>query len=69
MEQLRLEIAGMSCGGCIAAVRAALSNVPGIQVQDVSIGKATISIDPAQATVGTVIDAVQDAGYDAREAA
>ena len=69
MEQLRLEIDGMSCGGCVAAVRAALSNVPGIRVEDVSIGKATVAIDPAQANVGAVIDAVQDAGYDAREAA
>ncbi|HEY7569321.1 MAG TPA: heavy-metal-associated domain-containing protein [Gemmatimonadaceae bacterium] len=69
MEQLRLEIDGMSCGGCVAAVRAALSRVPGVRVDDVSIGTATIAIDPSQASVGSVIDAVQDAGYDAREAA
>ncbi len=69
MEQLHLEIEGMSCGGCVAAVRAALTSVPGIRVDEVSIGKASVAIDPAKASVGTVIDAVQDAGYDAREAA
>ena len=69
MEQLNLEIEGMSCGGCVAAVRAALSSVPGIRVDDVSIGQATVAIDPSQASVASVIDAVQDAGYDAREAA
>ena len=69
MEQLHLEIEGMSCGGCVAAVRAALSRVPGVRVDDVSIGKATIAIDRSRASVGSVIDAVQDAGYDAREAA
>jgi len=69
MEQLHLEIEGMSCGGCVAAVRAALSAVPGIRVDDVSIGKATIAIDTSKANIATVIDAVQDAGYDAREAA
>jgi len=69
MEQLHLEIEGMSCGGCVAAVRAALSAIPGIRVDDVSIGKATIAIDASKANIATVIDAVQDAGYDAREAA
>lgn len=69
MEQLHLEIEGMSCGGCVSAVRAALSSVPGIRVEDVSIGKATIAIDPSRASVSSVIDAVQDAGYGAREAA
>ncbi len=69
MEQFHLEIEGMSCRGCVAAVRAALSVVPGIRVDDVSIGKASVAIDPATASVAAVIDAVQDAGYDAREAA
>ncbi|MGH7693696.1 MAG: heavy-metal-associated domain-containing protein [Gemmatimonadaceae bacterium] len=69
MEQVHLEIEGMSCSGCVAAVRAALSAVPGIRVDDVSIGKATIAIDASQASIATLIDAVQDAGYDAREAA
>lgn len=69
MQQIRLEIDGMSCGGCVAAVRAALNDVPGVEVQDVRIGSATVAIDPARINVGGVIDAVQDAGYDAREAA
>jgi len=69
MQQVHLEIEGMSCGGCVAAVRAALSAVPGIRVEDVSIGKATIAMDAAQASIASVIDAVQDVGYDAREAA
>jgi copper chaperone CopZ len=37
-------------------------------VRDVAIGSATVVLDPAQTDVGTIIDAVQDAGYEAREA-
>jgi len=69
MKQIRLEIEGMSCGHCVASVRSALAGLAGVQVADVRIGEATVTLDPAQASVGELIDAVQDAGYEAREAA
>ncbi len=69
MEKVRLEIEGMSCGHCVASVRSALAGVAGVQVADVRIGEATVTLDPAQARIGALIDAVQDAGYEAREAA
>jgi copper chaperone CopZ len=69
MKQLNLSIEGMSCDHCLASVRKALASVPGVTVRDVAIGSATVVLDPAQTDVGTIIDAVQDAGYEAREAA
>lgn len=69
MNELHFEIYGMSCGHCLASVRDALGSVPGVTVRDVQIGKATVLVDPTQASVGAIIDAVQDAGYEAREAA
>ncbi|MGQ0642679.1 MAG: heavy-metal-associated domain-containing protein [Gemmatimonadaceae bacterium] len=69
MQELRFDIDGMSCGHCIAAVRKALSAVPGVTVSDVRIGSATVVVDPAQTSVGSLIDAVQDVGYEARESA
>ena len=45
METISLAIAGMSCGHRVAAVRRALAAVPGVQVQDVRIGGATVSAD------------------------
>ena len=69
MKQLKLEVAGMSCGHCVAAVREALSAVPGVKVEDVKIGTATVAFDEGKATVGDLVDAVSDAGYEASEAA
>ena len=63
MKTITLSISGMSCGHCVAAVRAALDAVPGAQVQDVRVGSATVAVDgegPA-----ALIAAVEDAGYDA----
>ncbi len=67
MRKVELEIEGMSCDHCVATVRRALTGVPGVSVADVSIGAATLTMDPAEVTVGLLIDAVQDAGYEARE--
>jgi copper chaperone CopZ len=64
METTTLSITGMTCGHCVASVRKALSAVPGVQVQDVRIGSATLEATTPAALDGAVA-AVQDAGYDA----
>jgi copper chaperone len=69
MKQLKLEVAGMSCGHCVGAVREALAKVPGVKVEDVRIGSASVSFDEAKASVGDLVDAVADAGYEASAAA
>ena len=69
MQQLKLEVAGMSCGHCVNAVREALAAVPGVKVEAVHIGSATVAFDEAKATVGDLVDAVSEAGYEASEAA
>ena len=69
MTQLKLEVAGMSCGHCVHAVREALAALPGVKVEGVSIGSATVNFDETQVTVGELVDAVSEAGYEASEAA
>jgi copper chaperone len=69
MKQLKLDVSGMSCGHCVHAVREALAGVPGVKVEDVRIGSAALSFDETKATVGDLVDAVSDAGYEASEAA
>ena len=69
MKELKLEVAGMSCGHCVKAVRDALASVPGVTVHDVKVGSATVSLDEKASTVGDVVDAVYNAGYEASEAA
>lgn len=69
MKQLELEVAGMSCGHCVHAVREALAAVPGVIVEAVNIGTASVSFDETKATVGDLVDAVSEAGYEASQAA
>ena len=64
MVRQRLEIDGMSCGHCVARVRGALEALPGVKVEEVSIGKALVEIDESRTPVATVSQAVEDAGYD-----
>ncbi len=68
-KHVTLDVSGMSCGHCVHAVREALGAVPGVTVEDVKIGSATVALDEAKATLGKVIDAISDAGYEASEAA
>jgi copper chaperone len=68
MKKVQLEVAGMSCGHSVHAVQEALSGVEGVSVDNVSIGKATVSVAD-NVKIGALIDAVADAGYEANEAA
>jgi len=65
MSQATLKIDGMSCGHCVAAVKKALEAVEGVSVQNVAIGSATVSYDPAVTSADTIVAAVDDAGYSA----
>jgi copper chaperone len=69
VKQLKLEVSGMSCGHCVGAVRQALAGVPGVKVEDVSIGSASVTFDETKTKVSDLVDAVSDAGYEATEAA
>lgn len=59
-----LEISGMSCNHCVGAVRRALESVEGVKVDDVQIGSATVTFDPARTSPEAVVSAVEDAGYE-----
>ena len=63
METISLAITGMTCGHCVAGVRRALAAVPGVAVQDVRIGGATVTADGVPAAA--LVAAVEDAGYSA----
>lgn len=68
-KHLKLDVSGMSCGHCVHAVREALSAIPGVRVEDVRIGSVSVSVDDEKVTIGDLVDAVSDAGYEASEAA
>ena len=66
MNKLELEIEGMSCGHCVAAVSDALGELPGVSVDQVRIGAAQVSYHPEQVSPEQIVLAVEDAGYSAQ---
>ena len=68
MDTLHLSIDGMSCNHCVVAVRKALASVPGVRIERVDVGSATVAFDPARATPDEIIDVVNDEGYMAQKA-
>ncbi|MBC2070422.1 heavy-metal-associated domain-containing protein [Listeria seeligeri] len=66
MEKLTLKIEGMTCGHCKARVTKALAEVDGVTDAKVSLeeGTATVEFETGKVTEDSLIDAVEDAGYE-----
>ncbi|MBC1421045.1 CopZ family metallochaperone [Listeria seeligeri] len=66
MEKLTLKIEGMTCGHCEARVEKALAEVDGVTNAKVSLeeGTATVEFETGKVTEDSLIDAVEDAGYE-----
>lgn len=60
-----LDIEGMTCGHCQAAVKKALEKVAGVRAADVDLaaGRATVEGTP---DLAALIAAVEDEGYQAK---
>ena len=65
MEPLKLTIEGMSCEHCVRAVKGRLTKTPGVTVEDVEIGSATLRYDPSKTNVDAIEEAIADEGYTA----
>jgi Cu+-exporting ATPase len=67
METVRLQLKGMSCGGCATAIERAIQQVPGVAEGSVNFAteQAEVRYDPSQATVALMQRAVAQAGYQA----
>ena len=68
MENVKLQIEGMSCGGCVRNVQNALTALPGVQVKQVTVGSAEVDLDPAQTSPDAVKRAVEKRGFKVRDA-
>jgi mercuric transport protein len=65
MERLTLEITGMTCSHCVAAVKKALAAVPGVEKVEVTLSppRAVVSCDPTRSTVEMLTKATAEEGY------
>ena len=67
MSTIHLEVQGMSCGGCVKSVTAALTPLPGVTgvEVDLSAGHVTVTGDLTQGGDPLVL-ALTSAGYPAK---
>lgn len=67
MEIVQLDIRGMTCASCVAHVEKALKGEHGVDMATVNLAteKATVSYDPEQGSLETLIESVSRAGYHA----
>jgi len=65
MERIVLDVAGMSCSGCVNSVTAALKSLPGVAQVDVSLaaGQASVACDAALISVAELTQAIDEAGF------
>ena len=68
MNTTTLSISGMNCQGCASSVHKALSVIKGVSdvKVDLEAGKATMFHDPVVVPVEKLVEAVEDAGFEAR---
>lgn len=72
-QTVTLQIEGMTCGGCVKDVNAALAKVPGVSAVEFTIGKkwiwfsdyanvrALVTFDPEKAGVEVLVKAIEGA--------
>lgn len=68
MQNLTLQIDGMSCGHCVARVEKTLSKLAGVYPGRIQVGSAEILYDPARTPFEGIRLALDEAGYTARAA-
>ena len=66
MEAFTLKITGMSCGHCVGQITKVLTRLDGVQVNSVKVGEAIVNYDPRKIVPTEIIQAVNEAGYDAQ---
>ena len=66
MQTVKIDISGMTCGGCVSSVSRVLSALDGVVKADVSLDKkcAVVDYDAAKLNLEQIMRAVTEAGYD-----
>jgi copper chaperone CopZ len=65
MAEHKLKLEGLTCGGCVKAVKQALEQLDGIESSEVTQDSALIS---GSIDIDTLIEAIENAGFEATEA-
>ncbi|GBR31269.1 cation/copper resistance transporter ATPase CopZ [Acetobacter orleanensis NRIC 0473] len=59
-------VEGMTCDGCVSAIKRALAAVDGVESTDVNLatGEVKIEYDPSRAGMSSLQNAILGAGFD-----
>ncbi|MFC2715125.1 MAG: heavy-metal-associated domain-containing protein [Kingella denitrificans] len=70
MATITLNIDGMTCGGCVKSVTKVLNGLDGVRSATVSLENknAQVEFDEGKIQIAQLVEAVEDAGFDARAA-
>jgi len=68
IKSTTLAIKGMTCGGCVAAVKAQLKKTPGVKTYEVSLekGEAVVTYDAAETDPPAIAASVSTTGFKAQ---
>lgn len=66
MESIKLDVKGMTCGGCVRSVTRVLSALDGVAKVDVSLENASAEVkyDAGKVAVPQMQDAIRAAGFE-----
>ena len=66
MENVTLNVQGMSCGHCVKAVETSVGALAGVQEVNVDLAQAkvTVAYDEATVSVDQIKETIDEQGYD-----
>jgi copper chaperone len=66
MENITLNVAGMSCGHCVNAVEGSVGKLSGVQSVKVHLesGKVDVAYDTDKVSLDEIKETIDDQGYD-----
>lgn len=67
MENTVIKVGGMSCQGCVKNITGVLGGMAGVASAEVSLeaAEANVAFDPQAVTREALVNAIEDAGFDA----
>jgi copper chaperone len=66
VEQIKLQVEGMTCGGCVKSIQNALNGRDGINQANADLDSATVTVDYDASVIveAAIRSAIEDAGFD-----
>jgi copper chaperone len=66
MENITLNVKGMSCQHCVKAVEGSVGQLQGVKEVSVKLDKGLVDVgfDPKIVSLGTIKETIDDQGYD-----